>query len=205
MLDTASFIAELQESEIGRAMRDERVQRQRAARQVLVTALRAVGDRLRAARETAQKQLEVLDRKHRKAAEVAETAAYELLAQRQAHQHAIGALEAEQRTVERQLVAGADPAIDEARRALEARWEVARGQTIAYAEPVADQYYVSGAPVMQGFSNAAAAARICHGVVQARQRLEALKRENPDDLQAAIAAIIDAVPFAEMARVETVG
>lgn len=202
--DGTALLAELRGSKIGEALLAERAARLRAARQALVDRREAILRDLEAERRRHEKPIATARAAEAAAGAKHRQAVVALQQTEQAARAALGRLEADQRAVEAELRTTADTAIDQARETLERRWAVVQGQTVTYSEPT-DRYYVSGTPVRQHFSNAAAAGRICHAVVQARQQLEALKLANPDDLAGAVAAIFAVIPFDEIKAVEVVG
>jgi hypothetical protein len=190
------FIAELKESPIGRQLLADREQRARSARQQLV-------DALAEAAALEQSETEALAQALRPLKAAEEKARVELdkrTAARVAHEHAagrkVGAARARVSQLTRELRASADPRIAQAEAAMWSRFESER-HTMARSKsidlPGADSW---NRPRRGQLCNSHAIERLLAAMRATTPKFEALKVQNPDNLEAAIAAILEPVETA---------
>jgi hypothetical protein len=191
MLNTITdFIDGLKESELGRRLLLDQQQRRHLERQAIVDErAKFVNERrpaIVAAHDRAIGPLkQAADAAHVKAV----AAADKLLAVQRAKTVELGTLDAKVERLTNQLVASADSTIEEARRAMMARWEASRASIGRDRDVRTGDLDRNGRFVVRHVSNSRAVRRLLDALATARNAFDLLKIENPVDIDAAIRAI----------------
>lgn len=189
----STFLADLAASPVGLALFQQREVEQHSARQELlgrIVELRAVLDRgaeehdaklapLVKACEIAKQKFQAAER----------TLGHAMLAKSN-HQHETRHAIA---VAERQLRASADPRITEAKHSLQRRLDDNRGKLARSGEVLGPEFTDRLKPVRWVVDNERAVRRLISAVQAARAACDALQLENPDDVDAAIAALLEPV------------
>lgn len=191
------FIDDLRQSDVGRALVRDRDEKARAARQVLVDRLAVrMAERPPTAAKHEQ-QLEPL-----RVATAAARAKFDTAAgkERQAERvkaSALHVIDSEVTRLTNDLIASADPRIDDARRAMEARYERDR-HGMGSSKEVRTRDLAPGNWTTSHITlgNTVARSRLTAAIRTARHELAVLKVKNPGDVAAAIAAIVAPVESA---------
>ena len=104
--------------------------------------------------------------------------------------------EREERTFTRELLATVDPRIDAARCALNDRWDRDRPKMSRSESRPTGRYTSLGHVEKRAYNNAPARKILNEEILTARRNFDALKLANPDDIEAAIALVLEPVEVA---------
>jgi hypothetical protein len=192
------------ETVAGRAVVEAQHKKEHAERQTLVDARQsAIRDQAVLTKRYDGDVLPPLVNAERAAAQKLETARARLQEAHRTRASEAAPLEDARRKAERALVAGADPRIDAARRAMDAKWARMRDHDLGRGDEVPTGYVNENLkPITKRITNEPAIRRILAAQNAARVAFEALKLANPDDLDASIQAIDAGIPWAEIGQLE---
>jgi len=185
----------LREIPLGKQLLESREKAAHAARQADIDELARIAGEERALDERHAKAITPLFVAAADAREQARRSEDKLLAGQRRRANELAAVKARRDLLERNLRASADPRIEVAKRAIEDRWERQRHSAFRVQEFQTSQIDSQGRRVVKQANNESRIKVLRTAMRVARDRFEALKLENPADLDAVIAAIEASIPW----------